>query len=119
MPQFDTLSFFSQLIGVFLSFIYLYFYFTLIGLPSIATILKVRNSKLISLNTIDKVPATAITDETLKGTEWPFKFLVLWPKLDRNQSFGKNLMEQLCRLEAYLSSMTVKMIWFNSLLLLY
>jgi hypothetical protein len=28
-------------------------------------------------------------------------------------------MEQLCKLEAYLSSMTIKMIWFNSLLLLY
>ena len=77
MPQFDTLSFFSQLTWVFLTFTILYLYFTLIGLPAIATILKVRSSKLIRLAVDDKAVTTTIVDKNLNLAEWPFKFLAL------------------------------------------
>ena len=48
MPQFDTLTFFSQLFWVLLSFCFLYITLSYYILPTIAITLKVRNIKLLS-----------------------------------------------------------------------
>ena len=65
MPQFDTFSFFSQLLWVLIGFSYLYLALCLYILPAFAAVLKTRARKLTqisgtsdSVNTITVLPAS-------------------------------------------------------------
>jgi hypothetical protein len=68
MPQFDIISFFSQLFCVFLAFITLYLLFSFYLLPALAAILKIRKRKLaqIGVSTTNDVITTSsvLTDST-------------------------------------------------------
>jgi hypothetical protein len=56
MPQFDTVSFFSQLFWVFLGFLFLYLLICFYLLPALAATLKIRKRKLAQ--------STALTQQT-------------------------------------------------------
>ena len=51
MPQFDTFSFFSQLLWVLIAFSYLYLALCLYILPAFAAVLKIRARKISQINT--------------------------------------------------------------------
>ena len=51
MPQFDTFSFFSQLVWVLIAFSYLYLALCLYILPAFAAVLKIRARKISQINT--------------------------------------------------------------------
>ena len=61
MPQFDTFSFFSQLVWVLICFSYLYLVLCLYILPAFAAVLKIRARKLSQINTTSNNDDNAIT----------------------------------------------------------
>ena len=62
MPQFDTFSFFSQLVWVLICFSYLYLVLCLYILPAFAAVLKIRARKLSQINTTSNNDDNAITN---------------------------------------------------------
>lgn len=59
MPQFDIFSFFSQLFWVFFGFAFLYFTFSFVLLPALASTLKVRKAMLLT-NSTNSAAVTSI-----------------------------------------------------------
>jgi len=74
MPQFDTFSFFSQIIWVLIMFSYLYLMLCFYILPAFAATLKVRAKKLALSNS--SINTTSITNATISNNSLFFDVVV-------------------------------------------